>query len=89
MLIIRNRTARPITIHVFGGKTLHLGPLKTGEVSDQTASMPSFRRLIDEGTIEQVGTQDGASQPTDGTVTPHEATHGHKPPTVVMPKGNR
>ena len=89
MLTIRNTTGRPVTIHIFGGKTLHLGPHKVGEVSDQTESMPSFRRLIDAGTIELISSQESSGHRSGEGSVQSEATHGHKPTTVVMPKGNR
>ena len=89
MPTIRNKTGRPISIHVFGGKKLHLGPGKLGDVSTQTTEMPSFRRLIDEGSIEVVGDTAGITDRGGAGNVPSESTHGHKPPTVVMPKGNR
>ena len=89
MLTIRNKTVRPIQVHAFGGKTLHLGPGKTGEVSDQTSEMPSFRKLVDDGVIEIVGGPGQASERGAAENAPHESTHGHPQPTVVMPKGNR
>ena len=89
MQTIRNKTGRPIQVHLFGGKTLHLGPRKTGEISDQTAELPSFRKLVEDGTLEVVGGSGNPADRENGDAVPHESTHGHKPPTVVMPKGNR
>lgn len=89
MPTIRNKTGRPIQVHVFGGKTLHLGPLKTGEVSAHTAELPSFRKLVEDGTIEVVGGAGHSADHDGGAAVPHESTHGHKPPAVVKPKGNR
>jgi hypothetical protein len=86
---IVNKTARPVRIPLPGGKFLHLGPAKSGQVSDQATHLPSFQRLLSEGTIEflsgggrTVGTSEGPSQqPT--------STHGHPPQNVVHPKGDR
>lgn len=89
MKIISNKTQRPLRIPLRGGKTLHLGPLKSGQISGQEAETPAVRRLVDAGEIEISG--DGTQQkPAEtGAGAPHESTHGHHPKTVVLPKGNR
>ncbi len=90
MKTIANRTHRPLKIRLRGGKVLHLGPGKSGQIADDAADEPPVRRLIDSGEVEIVGegsshVAGGAGQPSAG----QEATHGHAPNTLVVPKGNR
>ena len=90
MKTIVNKTHKPLKIQLHGGKVLHLGPARTGQISDEAAGEPAVRRLIDAGDVEIAG--EGAHPETPGSgspATPHEATHGHTPTTVVLPKGNR
>ena len=89
MKTILNKTLKPIKIPLPGSKRLHLGPGKTGQVSDQATQRPSFKKLVKEGAIEVVG--EGASETTgaEGSRPTHESTHGHPQTTVVLPKGDR
>lgn len=89
MKVIRNRTNRPLRISLAGGKVLHLGPGKTGQVSDDSITRKSFVKLVEAGDVEIVG--DGAAEQytSDSSTVPDESVHGHHPPTVVTPKGNR
>jgi hypothetical protein len=90
MKTIVNKTHKPLKIQLRGGKVLHLGPAKNGQVGDDAADEPSMRRLIEAGEVEIVG--DGAHAGPGGqgaASTPHESTHGHTQTTVVLPKGNR
>jgi len=85
---IVNKTQRPVRVPLPGGKFLHLGPVKAGQVSDQATQLPSFQRLLKEGTIELVGEGSRSVDAVDGPAQ-HASTHGHPPPTVILPKGNR
>jgi hypothetical protein len=89
MKTIRNRTLAPIKVALPGGKTLYIGPKKTGQVSDQATERPSFRRLVENEQIEIVGEERGSASETDGGGTGQTSTHGHPQTRVVMPKGNR
>ena len=89
MKLLRNKTHKPLKISLEGGKVLHLGPLKTGQVSPQSLDRPSLRKLIDAGEIEIVGDGESAGGGSVEGGPLHESTHGHPQPTVVMPKGNR
>ena len=40
MRTVRNTTQLPVRVPLPGGKTLHLGPAKTGQISDQAAEGP-------------------------------------------------
>ncbi len=89
MKTIVNRTRRPLKIQLQGGKVLHLGPGKTGQVSDQTTERVSFRKLVKDGDIEVQGEGEATMDPSGASQTLSESTHGHHQTTVVHPKGNR
>jgi hypothetical protein len=86
---ILNKTPLPMRIQLGGGKTLHLGPAKTGQIADAAAERASIQKLVKEGKIEILG-EGGSSQAQSGEgQQPATSTHGHPQPTVVTPKGNR
>lgn len=84
-----NKTRRPIKISLPRGKILHLGPGGSGQVHDDALERPSVAKLIEAGEIEVLG--EGASSAAGERASPrlNESTHGHPPPKVVKPKGNR
>ena len=89
MKIVTNKTARPIKIPLPGGKFLHLGPHKTGQLADHDAERPALKKLIKAGDIEILGEGDHPAGGPDRTGAPHESTHGHPQSTLIRPKGNR
>jgi len=86
---IRNLTQTPLRVPLARGRVLHLGPARTGQVSDDALEYPAFRKLVEAGSIEVLHEGRAESFADDGAAAGHEATHGHHPPTVVLPKGNR
>jgi len=86
---IVNKTLRPLRIRLPGGKTLHLGSMKSGQISDQAAEDETLRKLVQGGSVEILGDASHASGTGGGTGAVPEATHGHPPTTVILPKGNR
>ena len=46
MKTIRNKTPRPIRITLAGGKVLHLGPARTGQIGDEAVTRPSVQALL-------------------------------------------
>ncbi len=91
MRTVRNTTQLPLRVPLPGGKTLHLGPGKTGQISDQAADGKAVQRLIEQGTIELVGGADrssGESSGTSGSQT-HESTQRHSRPSGVSRRGDR
>ena len=89
MKTIRNKSRRPIRVPLPGNKVLYLGPAKSGQIADQHADTPGIRRLLKQGEIEIVGEAAHAEGGGGSEASARAATHGHKPPTVVLPKGNR
>ncbi len=86
---IRNTTHKPIRVPLPQGKTLHLGPLKEGQVTVATLDHPPFKAMVESGDLEVLG---------DGQVdTPHPfkeekasgtGGQGHAT-TAVHPSGDR
>ncbi len=62
---IINKSKGPLRIPLPGGKTLFLGPGKTGQISPKASEHPPLMKLIEEGTIEIVG--GGRSTGTGGS----------------------
>jgi len=89
MKTILNKTHRPLQLHLHGGKVLHLGPSKTGQVADDATDLPAIQRLLEAGEIEVVGGAAHGELAEDDHGAPREARKGHHPMTVVHPSGNR
>jgi len=89
MKTIRNKTPRPLRVPLPGGRFLHLGPGKTGQVADHAIERDAVQALVKAGSIEVIGEGGHAWGGAQGEGAAHEATHGHSQPTVVLPKGNR
>jgi hypothetical protein len=92
MKTIVNKTGRPLRVSLPGGKVLHLGPHKTGQIADNASDHASVRKLIEDGTLEIQGeggednkvTEPGASGGAHG-----ESTHGHGKATLHRRGGQR
>ena len=63
MPAVTNKTHRPLSVPLPGGKTLHLGPGKTGQISARAADDARLKKRVDAGEIEIV---DDESRPTAG-----------------------
>ena len=63
MPTISNKTHRPLAVPLPGGKTLHLGPGKTGRVAANAVDDARLKKLVEAGEIE-FGADD--SRPTAG-----------------------
>jgi hypothetical protein len=70
MSAVSNKTQKPLSVPLPGGKTLHLGPGKTGQISAKAVEDPRLKKLVDAGEIEIV---DEDSRPTAG---PRSGTRG-------------
>ena len=61
MATVTNKTGKPLSIALPRGKTLHLGPRKSGQISLHDIEHPSLKKLVDEGAIEIVADESGAT----------------------------
>lgn len=89
MKTIVNKSQKPIRIPLPGGRAMHLGPAKSGQISDHNAASPAVRKLVDAGVITLTGGEGPAEATAEGAEHVHEGTHGHAPRKVVRPRGDR
>ena len=61
MAAVTNKTGKPLSIALPRGKTLHLGPRKSGQISSHDIEHPSLKKLVDEGAIEIVADDAGST----------------------------
>jgi hypothetical protein len=54
MTTVTNKTRRPLRVPLPGGKTLHLGPGKAGQISSKDADDPRLKKLVEDAVIEIV-----------------------------------
>ena len=52
---ISNKTQKPLSVPLPGGKTLHLGPGRTGQISAKAVDDPRLKKLVDAGELEVIG----------------------------------
>jgi hypothetical protein len=89
---IENKTTRPLRVPLPGGKVLHLGPRKTGQVADTAVEHPALRRLIESGTIEVQGVgnnESGAGDAEGGGGGHGESRHGLGKAKMIRRGGQR
>jgi hypothetical protein len=87
--VVSNKTNRPIKISLPGGKLLHLGPFKTGQIADNAAERPAVKKLLESGEIEILGEGEHPQESTDSGGAPHESRRGHPQNTSLRSKGDR
>jgi hypothetical protein len=91
MKTIVNKTGMPLRVSLPGGKVLHLGPRKSGQIADNALEHGSVRKLIDDGTLEVQGEggEDNVANEGGGSGSVHPETHGHGKTTVHRRGGPR
>ena len=62
MTTITNKTKKPLTLSLPGGKKLRLGPFKSGVVNPKQVDHPPIQKLVESGEIEI--SEDGKSSAT-------------------------
>ena len=86
---VSNKTQRPLTVPLPGGRKLRLGPGKTGQISPKAAQHPPLKKLIDDGELEIL--DGGRSNPAGAGVSKIGASsgQGHRPTGGVRQTGDR
>jgi hypothetical protein len=51
---IKNKTTRPLRVPLPRGKFLHLGPMKSGQVTTESIEHAGLKKLVEAGEIELV-----------------------------------
>lgn len=54
MKTIKNKTHRPLRVPLPRGKTLHLGPNKSGQIAFDAVDHPPLQKLVEAGEVELV-----------------------------------
>ena len=81
MKIVKNKTQQPVSVPLPRGKTLHLGPGKTGQIASNDADHPRLTKLVEAGAIEILDEDTRSGDVGAGGKKIGGATHGHTPGT--------
>lgn len=76
MKTVVNKTRAPLRIPLPRGKSLHLGPKKTGQIADSAEEHAAVKKLVDAGKIEIFAGGDNQRGPTGESTVTHETIHG-------------
>ena len=76
MKTIKNKTNRPLRVPLPRGKTVHLGPAKTGQIATEAAEHPGLKKMVDAGEIEILDDAPGGSGGPGGSAG-GGGPHGH------------
>ena len=52
---VTNKTRKPLSVPLPGGKKLHLGPGKTAKITPKAAEFPPLAKLVEGGELELFG----------------------------------
>ena len=63
MATVSNKTQKPLSVPLPGGKTLHLGPGRSGEIASKACEHAQLKKLVEAGEIEILGE---GLRPSDG-----------------------
>ena len=89
MRAVSNKTQRPLSIPLPRGKTLHLGPGKTGQISSSAIEHPPLKKLVDAGEVEILAEGHGPTDGSDGGRKGPTSTRGHTWGTGGRRSGDR
>ena len=77
MAEVTNKIGKPLSIPLPRGKTLHLGPRKSGQISSHDIEHPALKKLVEEGVIEMVAEGSGSTAGDGGGMHGRVPTPGH------------
>ena len=63
---IVNKTLKALRVPLPRGKTLHLGPRKTGRISAHDVDHPPFQKMVEAGDVEILDEAENEAVPTPG-----------------------
>ena len=89
MKTIRNKTRRPLRVPLPGGKVLHLGPAKDGQIADGAVQHAGLQKLVKAGDLEVLGGGERAEGSAESNPAVPEATHGRAKSPLGHRQGNR
>jgi len=77
---ITNKTRRPLAVPLPGGKRLHLGPGKTGQITPKALEFEPVAKLVEAGELEVVG-EDRQREKGSGGGSKVRPSDSHRPST--------
>ncbi len=86
---ITNKTRKPVSIPLPGGKKLFLGPGKTGQVSQKGIEYPPVAALIETGELETTGDSKKRHERGSSSKAGPNAGSGHKGTGAMRQSGDR
>ena len=89
MKTVKNKTNKPLRVPLPRGKTVHLGPAKSGQITTEAAEHAALKKLVEAGEIEIIddGGESAAGGPGGGGGS--GARHGHGGAGVMRRSGDR
>jgi len=76
MKTVVNKTRAPLKLPLPRGKSLHLGPNKSGQIADSAEEHAALKKLVEAGTIEIFDGGDAQRGATGESTVTHETTRG-------------
>jgi hypothetical protein len=89
MTVVSNKTQKPLSVPLPDGKTLHLGPGKTGQISARALEDQRFKKLVDAGEIEIVADDSRSTAGPGGTGRGRNFMVGHNSSGGARRSGDR
>ncbi len=89
MPTINNKTHRALSVPLPRGKTLHLGPGQTGQITAKAAANPQLLKLAEVGEIEIVGADSRPAAGPRGPKKGRAAAHGYGSGGAIRRSGDR
>ena len=89
MATITNKTNKPLSVPLPGGKKLRLGPLKSGEISPQAVDHPPVQKLIEAGEVEIFGSDPDHRRAVAGSEGSKPSSGGKSGGGVIRRTGDR
>lgn len=89
MKTVSNKTQMPVSVPLPRGKTLHLGPGKTGQIASNACDHPPLRKLVDAGQIEILDEHPASSEAARGGKAGRTWMLGHASGSASRRSGDR
>jgi len=89
MQTVSNKTQRPLSVPLPRGKTLHLGPGKTGQISSKAIEHLPLKKLVDAGELEILGEGPRPIDEAPGGKKGRASIHGHTSGSGSRRSGDR
>jgi hypothetical protein len=88
MKTIKNKTNRPLRVPLPRGKTVHLGPAKSGQITSEAAEYAGLKKMIEAGDLELFDEESGPEGAGGAGLRGH-AAQGHGAGGVNRRSGDR